>query len=75
MDRVTLRTQCQREFHDDEGQLHPTLDGICCSHCGAVNLFVTEPPSWESFQETLLDDLWESHHHSEDDDFYSYYVE
>ena len=75
MDSVILCTQCQREFHHDEGQLHPTLDGICCPHCGVVNLFAVETPSWESFQEALLDEEWERHHHPEDDDFYIYYVE
>ncbi|MCP4419914.1 MAG: hypothetical protein GY805_25150, partial [Chloroflexi bacterium] len=55
--------------------LHPTLDGICCPRCGAANLFVTKTPSWELFQEALLDEQWESHHHLEDNDFYTYYVE
>jgi DNA-directed RNA polymerase subunit RPC12/RpoP len=75
VERVTLCVQCQRSFHDDEGHLHPTLDGIHCPHCGALNLFVAVPPSWETYQEMLLDEQWENHHHSEDDDFYAYYVE
>ncbi len=70
MDRVMLCNQCQRPFHNDEDNLHPTLDGICCPRCGAANLFVTKTPSWELFQEALLDEQWESHHHLEDNDFY-----
>ncbi len=75
MDSATLCNQCQRPFHNDEGSLHPTLDGICCPRCGAVNLFISEIPSWKLFQEALLDEQWESHHHLEDNDFYTYYVE
>jgi hypothetical protein len=75
MNSVTFCEPCGRQFHDDEGQLHPTLDAVICPHCGAVNLFVTEPLSWELFQEALRDEQWESHHHPEDDDFYPHYVE
>jgi hypothetical protein len=76
MNSVTFCEPCGRQFHDDEGQLHPTLDAVICPHCGAVNLFVTtETHSWESYQESLQDGRWQAHHHPEDDDFYLTYVE
>lgn len=62
---MTLCEQCQRSFSHDDAQLHPTLDGIICPVCGAVSLFVSELPSWESLQEMLRDAEWEAHHHPE----------
>jgi DNA-directed RNA polymerase subunit RPC12/RpoP len=76
MNRETLCEQCQQKFHDDDAELHPILDAIICPYCGMVNLFVlTEPHSWESDQEALLDEQREAHHHPEYDDFYLTYVE
>lgn len=69
MDTSTVCVDCEQPFSHDDGHLHPTLDGIICPHCAAVNLFVTPPPSWESLQEALLDELWESHHQPETDDY------
>ena len=69
MDTITICADCKRPFSHADGQLHPTLDGIICPHCAAINLFVTPPPSWESLQEALQDELWQSPHQPEADDY------
>ncbi len=69
MDIITICADCKRPFHHDDGQLHPIQDGVICPHCAAITLFVTPPPPWESLQESLLDELWQSHHQPEADDY------
>ncbi len=59
---------CQQQFLMDEGELHPTKDGIVCPHCGAETLFTVAYPTWESWRERVHDDRWEAHHEWEEDE-------
>lgn len=71
MDDEMVCSTCNLKFNDDDGELHPTLDGIYCPRCGAVNLYAPDFSSAEDFAEAALDALWERHHCSEDDRFYA----
>ncbi len=72
MDDDIVCTACKQRFNSDEGELHPTLDGIHCPHCSTVNLYENSSISMADVQEGMLDALWERHHCPEDDPFYPY---
>ena len=72
MDEVMVCTSCKQRFNSDEGELHPTLDGVHCPHCSAVNLYENSPVSIADVQEDMLDALWERPHRPEDDPLYLY---